>query len=90
MSYGYDHANKKWRGARITRHGALFIEQHKIGWLEGRMFKTFLDGSLSQGETITIRVNHPVEIVIHELQLEGTLGTIKLETFGDDAVPSDV
>lgn len=86
--YAYDYSNKKWRAGRITRHGALFVEQHKIGWLEGRIFKTHLDTTLTSGQSITIRVNHPVEVVIHELSIEGTLGSIKMETFGDDATPS--
>lgn len=88
MAYAFDHANKKWRPNRITRHGATFVEVHKIGWLEGRTFKTYLDATLSAGQEIVIKVTHPIEIVIQDLQLDGTLGTIKMETFDSDATPS--
>ena len=81
MSYGFDHANKKWRAARLTRHGALFAETAPIGYVEGRQFRTFYDFSLTTAQEVVFKFSSPVDFEILSESVSIIEGEVELKVY---------
>lgn len=81
MSYGYDYSNKKWRAARLTRHGAMFAEIAALGYVEGRQFKSFYDFSLTTAQEVVFKFVSPVDFEIISEWASITEGEIEIKVY---------
>lgn len=61
-------------------NGRLKVDVGQTGFFEGREFRTFYEFSLAEGASRVFRIEAPVDVILWDLSLTLTRGSVRLET----------